>query len=84
MYSVASRIWVSRSADLVAPLDRFAVAGDEYLGAEIDDAVEGLHEREGAADLVAAERVEIRDVPEERARQIAREDRSLLRKPHNV
>ena len=71
-------------ADQILASDRLAVTGDQNLRLEIADERERGEVCVGEAVLVTPDRVEIREVGEERAKQVAREEGVLMCKPDHA
>ena len=67
------------AADLVGAADRLAVAGDQRLGLERDDAIDGVEvERCALRYLSPRERVQVGHVAEQGAHEVAGEDGPLV------
>ena len=80
---MASRSCVSRRRISLRATDRLTVPGDEDLGIEADHAVDGMEVRDRAADLVAPDGVEVRDVAEQRTGEVPGEHGAILGQPHH-
>ena len=78
-YSVASRIWVSRRRISATPSIGSPCPVIRPFRAEPDDPVDRVDVGDCAAVLVATRRVEVGDVAEQRAEEVAGEDHPILR-----